>query len=106
MRLTFSAAVLPLLLLPAALLAGCNNTCQQLCVEMRDFALDECGYEFSEAEVDTCISEHAGSMLDKGEAGVCRDGRGKIAEEWDCEEVAAYFDDGQGGDTGADDSGG
>ena len=97
------ALLLPLLL-PAALLPGCRNACQQLCLEMRDFAMDECGYEFSDAEVDTCIAEHKGSLLEKGEAGVCRDGRGQIDEEWDCDEVAAYFD--EPGDTGPTDSGG
>lgn len=93
----------PLALLPATLLgAGCRNSCQDLCVEIADFAADQCGLEFPDAQLDQCIADHKSSTLEKGEAGTCRDGVGNVADEWDCEEIQAYFDaaGGDGGDTG------
>jgi hypothetical protein len=62
---------------------GCTNACQSLCKEIADFARTECGLTFDEAEVDQCIADHAGSQLGEGEAATCRDGKGRVAEEWD-----------------------
>lgn len=85
----------------AAMGPGCTNACQSLCKEIADFAKTECGLTFDEGEIDTCIADHASSELDEGEAAVCRDGKGRVAEEWDCEELAAYFEDaGTDGGTG------
>lgn len=91
------------LLLP--LLGGCKNPCQDLCQEIADFSKRECGLEFPEAELDQCIADHASSNLAEGEAKTCRDGKGAVDEEWDCDEIAAYFADSTGG-TGGTDGGG
>lgn len=95
-------ALAPLLLIPL-LASGCRNPCQQLCVEIADYAADECGLEFPDAQLDQCIANHGSGTLEKGEAGTCRDGLGDVADEWDCGEVEAYFDatGSGGGDTGA-----
>ncbi|MCK6505707.1 hypothetical protein L6R53_20325 [Myxococcota bacterium] len=86
------------LLLP--LLSGCQNPCQSLCQEIADFAKRECGLDFPEAELDQCIADHASANLADGEAKTCRDGKGQVDEEWDCQEIALYFEDGTGGGTG------
>lgn len=86
------------LLLP--LLGGCQNPCQSLCQEIADFSKRECGLQFPEAELDQCVADHASSNLAEGEAKTCREGKGKVDEEWDCDEIAAYFDAGTGGGTG------
>lgn len=92
------------LLLP--LLGGCNNPCQALCVEIADFAKSECGLEFPDAQLDQCIADHASANLAEGEPKVCRDGRGDVETEWDCDEIEAYFDNvgatGGTGDGGSD----
>ena len=70
--------------------------------EIADFAKSECGLEFSEAEMDQCIDDNARGNLGEGELGQCRDGRGDVAEEWDCDEVYIYFQDDLGGTGGTD----
>lgn len=89
-------SLLPLIpvLAVASLAPGCRNACQDLCVEIADFARTECGLTFPDDQLDQCIEDHKGGALGEGEAAVCRDGRGRVASEWDCEEIAAYFDDG------------
>lgn len=97
--------IAPILLLLPALATGCRNACQDLCVEIADYASTECGLEFPDAQIDQCIADHKGSALEKGEAGTCRNGLGDVADEWDCEEIQAYFDE-AGGDAGGSDTGG
>lgn len=75
---------------------GCTNACQSLCKEIAEFARTECGLTFEDAEVDQCIADHASSQLAEGEAATCRDGKGQVASEWDCEEIAAYFEEAGG----------
>ena len=102
-RLLVVAALLPLW---TAL--GCNNPCQALCQEIADFSKRECGLEFPQAEVDQCVADHASGNLAEGEKAVCRDGRGNVEEEWDCEEIAIYFQEATGtgdGGTEGDDTG-
>ncbi len=100
---------LPMALASAALasvtLTSCRNSCQQLCVEISDYAASECGLQFSDAELDQCIADHKGGSLEKGQRGTCREGLGDVDKEWDCNELEAYFseliDDGGGqGDSG------
>lgn len=94
--------LLPLLALPL-LLAGCRNSCQQLCVEIRDFARSECDLEFPDAEFDACIDAYAG--VDKLQKQQCSDGVGQVSEEWDCDQVEIYFEGEVGGDGGGGDTG-
>lgn len=95
------ALTLGLGLLPLAGTA-CRNPCQTLCVEIYDFAREECDLNFTEAELDQCIANHRGGELDQGEKGTCRDGTGNVADEWDCDELEVYFTVQAGGDGGAD----
>ena len=86
-------------------LTACRNPCQQLCVEIRDYAARECGLQFSDAEFDQCIADHRGGSLEKEQRSTCREGLGDVAKEWDCNEVEAYFselvgDGGAQGDSG------
>lgn len=98
MRIVSSRSLLFAPLIAGLLLLGpgCTNACQSLCKEIADFARTECGLTFDESEVDECIADHAGSQLAEGEAATCRDGKGQVADEWDCEEIAAYFEEAGG----------
>lgn len=103
----FPAAARPLALaalLGLPLIGGCNNPCQSLCVEISDVAKRDCGLEFSASELDQCIADYAGGNLDKGLTKTCRDGKGTVADEWDCSEMAVYFSSGTTttGGTGSD----
>ncbi|RME20327.1 MAG: hypothetical protein D6798_20740 [Deltaproteobacteria bacterium] len=93
------------LLAISAAMTSCRNPCQQLCVEIRDYAASECGLQFSDAELDQCIADHKGGALEKGERATCREGLGEVDREWDCDELEAYFseliqDGGAQGDSG------
>ena len=95
-----------LLLLP--LLAGCRNACQRLCVEMRDYASEECGLEFTDEQFDACIDENSrggirdyleGRGIDRRpgqQLAICREWTPALREEWDCDDLEPYFDDGAG----------
>lgn len=79
------------LLVPLFLLAGCRNSCQQLCVDMADYALESCNLQFSQGEIDSCISDHAGSEIDKDAIDACSIAAPNLEEEWDCEDLRDYF---------------
>jgi hypothetical protein len=74
-------------ILLAALLGGCNNPCQQLCLEIADYA-SECGYTVSSEDLSTCRSAYAGT--DQGEA--CATSLdADVREWWTCDDVAENF---------------
>ncbi|NOY26318.1 MAG: hypothetical protein GXP62_10645 [Oligoflexia bacterium] len=85
-------ALAALMTLP--LLGGCNNPCQSLCVEISDVSKRDCGLVFSASEIDQCIADYASGNLDQGMAKTCRDGKGTVADEWDCSEMEVYFSTG------------
>jgi hypothetical protein len=74
-------------------LAGCKNSCQELCEVMADFAADECGLVVTPQEIDACIESQAGKD-NKEDRATCREfgSAEKIREEWGCEELEDYFD--------------
>lgn len=74
-----------------ALTAGCDNSCQQICDRMANYA-EDCGIDVSREDVQACKDAQAGSAS-RDDRAVCREnnGRSDIRDEWDCEEVGAYF---------------
>ena len=81
-------------LLFAVLITGCKNSCQQLCAEIRDYASAECNLQFTKDELKTCYQDHAGSGLEKGDQKTCRESLSLVDEEWECDDIADYFDNG------------
>jgi hypothetical protein len=69
--------------------AGCDNSCQNLCVQIADYA-ETCGDPFGAAQVATCIDDYASSTSD--ELATCRVyGSGDVVErQWTCDDVNLY----------------
>ncbi|MBM75859.1 MAG: hypothetical protein CMK59_10700 [Proteobacteria bacterium] len=70
---------------------GCKNPCQQLCDEIEDFA-QECGEEFSKDLQKECHIEYRWHPKEGKQA--CSTALPKLREEWTCDDIAVYFDDG------------
>lgn len=85
MRVAFIASL-------ALLLPGCNNACQDICLEMARFAERNCGITVPDDEVDACIEAQAGEAS-KDDRQACREfgNQSSIEEEWGCEELESYF---------------
>jgi hypothetical protein len=83
-----------------AALAGCRNPCQRLCDDMRDFA-EDCGFEVSKDEFKSCLDAQSSKNTEREKRQVCADTRGALEAEWTCDDVADYFTDPVGADTGA-----
>lgn len=78
-------------LLALPLTTACRNPCQQLCVEIADYAKDECGLVFSRDEISTCIQDHATRDVVKETRALCAEGLPTVSEEWTCEDINDYF---------------
>jgi hypothetical protein len=65
------------------------SPCKTLCSDMADLARD-CGYEISVDMVFECRKQQSRKSI--SERGECRTVRPSLEEEWDCEELAVYFD--------------
>ena len=75
-----------------ALSSGCRNACQRLCVRMRDYAVEDCGYTVDDSELDACIDE-----FEKNDTNaVCREwgDAATVRNEWSCEDLAEFWDAG------------
>jgi len=73
----------------ALLLAGCQNECQQICLDMADYAESDCDKTFSEDQIDECLKSFADpteKQLDN-----CATYGSRISEEWSCEDIGDYF---------------
>ena len=80
------------LLLACASLGGCRNSCQQLCGEMADYAVETCNLEFESDELKTCLSEHNGRSTDRTDLEACDVASGALIDgEWTCDDVKEYF---------------
>jgi hypothetical protein len=84
------------LFLPALLLAGCGNACQQLCDNLADFAASECAMTVDPDEVSTCREAYAGQSLAEGDAQACAASNDPeyIREWWTCDDLAENFANG------------
>lgn len=79
------------LLVALSLLTGCRNSCQQLCGDIADYALENCSLEFSQEEMDTCVADHARSELDRSDLDACEEAAPALEEEWSCDDLKEYF---------------
>lgn len=80
-----------LLLVALPLMAGCKNSCQQLCVDIADYALESCNLQFSDEEMDACIADYSRSELDRSDLQSCEEAAPSLEEEWDCDTLKDYF---------------
>lgn len=99
------------LLLPLFLaLTACRNDCQQLCLDMADYA-EECGHEFPKDQVKSCLDNNANKNLNDAAKDSCTNELPYLREEWTCDDIGLYFDSegssdgGDGGDGGSSDTG-
>lgn len=92
-------ARLPALIVVGLALAGCRNSCQQLCHEMADYAVEECGLAFPDEDLKTCVSDHNGGATDRDDLQACSAASDALTEgEWTCDDAKEYFKaDGAGG---------
>jgi hypothetical protein len=76
-----------------ALLGGCSNPCQQLCLEMADYA-EECGLTVSADEVKSCRDAYANA--DQTETAQCQtwNDADQVREWWSCQDVEDNFQNG------------
>jgi len=77
--------------LAAVLMTGCNNNCQDLCVEVKRFAESECGQEWSGEDLQECRDNHSRSNVPKETREACGEIKGSVEDEWTCDEVDDYF---------------
>ena len=99
----------PLLLLAALSIGavGCQNSCQKLCADMAKFA-EDCGFDDWEKEdIAQCRDDFAGKNLDnpKNERDYCSTVGDALDEEWECDDLAVYFDNPAAGAGGGSDTG-
>ena len=93
-----------LILVSLPFTVACRNSCQQLCLEIRDYALDECGLEFTDDEVQTCLDEQKNKYVERETHESCDVGLQTLRDDWECEDLRDYFK--SGGSSDADDTGG
>lgn len=69
---------------------SCDNACQDLCVEMADYA-EECGISVDAEELTACQSAQA--EADRAAKRQCRtQGDAEtLRTEWSCEDLASYW---------------
>ena len=78
-----------LILLCVASLVGCTNDCQQLCVEIREFAKD-CEEPFTDEDFKECMKEQGKKNGEERRS--CTQARETpIEEQWTCEDIEVYF---------------
>ncbi len=76
----------------AAILAGCHNTCQDLCKEMAALAESEdCQFTLSDGELRECIRNHTRDQLADGDLDVCEEFADTVPQEWSCDDLQPYF---------------
>jgi hypothetical protein len=80
------------IILTMFLLTGCRNDCQQVCSDIADYAADECGEEFSRAEISECMSAYKKKDLSDAQLDDCKEYGSRIEEEWTCEDIGEYFE--------------
>ena len=86
-----------LLLSLLALLAACDNPCQQMCVEMAKYA-EECDFTVDPAEVQACRDDYATSALTNEQAQECiiAGDPQQLREWWSCEDLLENYENAGG----------
>jgi len=89
-------------------LSGCRNSCQRVCIELRDYA-EECGVTIPDGQFKDCISaQRRGNIRDYLEAqygeedapgvnerlDVCSESLPTLRDDWSCDDVLRYFAEG------------
>jgi hypothetical protein len=77
------------------LMAGCRNPCQKLCLDIRDYAEDECGITVPEEQVKTCLKTQR--QVEREQARSCQDVLPSLQDEWECDDIEVYFQSQSGG---------
>ena len=84
------------------MLMGCRNPCQKLCLDIRDYAQDECGITVPEDQVKACLKEQR--QVEREQAESCMIAAPSLQEEWECDDIEVYFNaqsSTSGSDTGS-----
>jgi hypothetical protein len=83
------ARVLVGLFVACIVLSGCDNSCQNLCVQMADFS-EECEAPVGAAELEACIDDFADATSE--DLAICRDyGSGDVVRrQWTCDDLTLY----------------
>jgi hypothetical protein len=71
------------------MLVGCRNPCQNLCLDIRDFAEEECGITVPEEQVKSCLKTQR--QIEREQAQSCMTAAPSLEEEWECDDVEVYF---------------
>lgn len=99
-------AVLVAILAAPLLLVGCDNSCQQVCDRMARVA-EECDLPVSNDDIAACKDAQAGKAS-RDDRATCREynSRNVIEEEWDCNDLRAYWNEQASGTPDGEDGGG
>ncbi len=91
------------ILLLLLLAPSCHNACQALCDDIYDFAVNDCGADWTRDDLKECYKAQSLGQTDSTHRSDCRDADASVADWWDCGDIDRYFDDllegSQGGDT-------
>jgi hypothetical protein len=81
--------------------SGCRNACQDLCVELHDYAT-ECGLPVTDDELKSCIDQEKGKES-KDDRKVCNEfgDPETLRLEWSCDDMGSYWGTSGGADSGA-----
>jgi len=100
----------PALFVAIASFGGCQNACQELCVELLDYAAD-CGYEVTAQDLTNCKNEQRN--VSEVDLQICIDGLEKVEQPatgeevarvritWTCEDIQTNVLSGGGDDSAA-----
>ena len=69
--------------------SGCNNPCQNLCLDIRDFAQD-CGEPFTHQDLSECLQNQGKKT--KEEKQYCAEASPLLEEKWTCDNLEVFFD--------------
>ena len=78
-----------LLCIMAFTASACNNPCQQICLDIRDFAKD-CGEPFTDEDLSECIRNQGKKTSDEKKS--CSQARPELEAEWECDNLEVFFD--------------
>ena len=68
---------------------ACNNPCQQICYDIRDFA-EDCGEPFSDQDISECVQNQGKKTGEEKKS--CSQAAPLLEEEWTCDNLEVFFD--------------
>lgn len=69
--------------------SACNNPCQQICYDIREFA-EDCGEPFSDQDISECIQNQGKKTREEKQS--CSQAAPLLEEEWTCDNLEVFFD--------------